>query len=128
MRVLPEPRRTPEFEAVAVPTAVLAVFLVLLVVVGWTLPTSGILPLSAGFVLGGFYTVVDYFTPALDMVPVSNEWLRAASAFGHILLFVLLDSLVADWLLFAFVVGLVAGVSVSRGWLFVREQNSVDGA
>ena len=124
----PEPRRTPDFDAVAVPTAVLTVFLALTVVVGWTLPTRGILPLSAGFVLGGFYTVADYFTPALDLLPVSNEWLRAASAFGPILLFLWLDSLVADWLLFALAVGLLTGLSVSRGWLFVRAQNTTDDA
>ncbi len=123
-----EPRRTPEFDAVAVPTAVLAVFLVLSVAAGETLPTRGILPLSAGFVLGGFYTVIDYFTPALDLLPAPNEWLRAASAFGHILLFFWLDSLVATWLLFALAVGLLTGVSVSRGWLFVRQQNSTDDA
>ncbi|WP_436902695.1 hypothetical protein [Halovenus halobia] len=127
MSGFPTPRRTPEFGALLFPTTILALLLAPVVLKGgWMPPAAGFLTFAGGLTLGALYTLVDYFTPVLDMVPVANERLRSVSLICHMMAVELLKSRVAARIAYPFLVGLLIAVSVSRGWLFARRGNVTD--
>lgn len=125
-----EPVQTPSFEAAAVPTAFLVLFVLLSIIAGWTLPDVAVVPLGAGLLLGACYTVFAYFTTALEFLPTQNRWITIGRKAGTVGLIVWggdvlsEEFLLPDWVVPVFVVGLLTALTASHWWLLAKRDES----
>ncbi|WP_336327911.1 hypothetical protein [Halovenus sp. HT40] len=121
-----EPVRTPSFEATALPTALLVLFVLASIISGWTLPDAGVVPLAVGLLFGSLYTIFAYFTTAPEYLPTPNKWVTIGVKVGIVVLIVWADNvfsdefLLSDWVVPAFVVGLLTALTASHWWLLSR--------